>query len=356
MKDHVKITLAKSLKAKPGPNQKLGFGEIFTDHMFCMDHAPEQGWHDARIVPHEPIRISPAAKVFHYGQAAFEGLKAYRTKQGQVQLFRPRLNFERFNRTLARMVMPQIDEDEALQALKKLLQIEKDWVPEAPGTSLYIRPCVIATDPVLGIHASARYLFMILLSPSDPYYAQGLRPIDIFVETDQVRAVRGGTGQAKAAGNYAASFCAQVQAQGQGFQQVLWLDGIERRYLEEVGLMNVFFCIDKQLVTPPLSGSILPGITRRSVIELAEKSGIEVCQRPISIEEITRKIESGQISEAFGTGTAAIIAPIGSLAHRQRRYEIGNGKAGPLSQKLHETLTGLQCGRLPDEDGWTEPI
>ena len=282
----IKIELAKTLKEKPADETKLGFGHIFTDHMFIMNYDTGEGWHDARIVPYQNLSLSPAAMCLHYGQEIFEGLKAYRTAEGKIQLFRPDENFKRMNVSNERMVIPKINEKDALEALTKLLEIEKDWVPHTEGAALYIRPFIIAVDPYVGVRPADHYLFMIILSPSGAYYSTGLNPVKIYVETKYVRAVRGGTGFAKTAANYAISLAGQDEAHKQDYEQVLWLDGVERKYIEEVGSMNIFFVIDGEVITPELTGSVLPGITRKSAIEVCRSKGYKVTERRITIQEV----------------------------------------------------------------------
>lgn len=342
--------------AKPAPDQPLGFGQIFTDHMFIMDFVDGQGWINPRIEPYGPLSIEPSAMVFHYGQAIFEGLKAYRVADGSVNLFRPLLNFERVNVSNQRMVIPPVDPEFCLYALKELIKVDRDWIPTAAGTSLYIRPFIIATDPYLGVRPSHTYKFMIILSPSGAYYPQGLNPVNIYVENEYVRAVKGGTGFAKTPGNYAASLIAQANAYAAGYVQVLWLDGVHRKYVEEVGAMNVFFVIDGKLVTPALSGSILPGITRRTVLELAKSMGIETEERQIDIDELFAQVKAGHVSEVFGSGTAAVISPVGELKYGDEIAIINNGKIGDLSQKFYDTITGVQFGEKPDTYGWIEKV
>ncbi len=356
MDQSLPVTRTRHPKDKPADPNKLGFGQIFTDHVFHMDYREGEGWVDPRIEPYGPLVLDPATMAFHYGQTIFEGLKAYRFPDGSIRLFRPRLNFERINRSNDRMVVPPVDPDFLVGALKQLLRLESDWVPSAPGTSLYIRPFIIATDPFLGVRPSRTYRLMIILSPSGAYYPQGLNPVPIHVETKYVRAVRGGTGEAKTGGNYAASLRSQADAHARGFVQVLWLDGVERKYIEEVGSMNVFFVLGGTLVTPSLCGSILPGITRRSVLELADHWGIPTEERRLSMDEILEAGESGSLSEAFGSGTAAVISPIGELEYDGVRIRLHDGAIGPLSQRVYDTLTGIQYGRLPDPLGWMEPI
>lgn len=348
----ISITRNTQPAAKPQADQALGFGQIFTDHLFAMDYSEQAGWHDPRIIPYGPMSLDPAAMVFHYGQAVFEGMKAYRHADGQVALFRPRLNFERLNQSNERMVIPTLDPDFCVHALKTLLRLEEAWVPEQEGASLYIRPFIIATDPFLGVRPSKSYRFLIILSPSGAYYPQGINPVKIYVEDEYVRAVKGGTGFAKTPGNYAASLISQAKADEAGFVQVLWLDGIHRRYIEEVGAMNVFFVIDKVLVTPQLNGSILAGITRRTVLEVAKALGYTVQERPLAIDELWQLAQAGRVSEAFGSGTAAVISPIGSLTYEGESVVFNDTQIGPVSQSLYDQITGVQFGHLPDRWDW----
>ncbi len=348
----IKITKTTTPKEKPADESKLGFGKIFTDHMFIMNYTEGQGWHDARIVPYENISLSPAAMVFHYGQEMFEGLKAYRGANGEPRLFRPDMNAKRTNATNERLCIPQLPEEDFVEAVKALVKVDADWIPKAAGTSLYIRPFIIATDDFLGVAPSKTYMFMIILSPSGAYYASGLAPVGIWIEDDYVRAVRGGIGFAKTGGNYAASLAAQVKAHDGGYSQVLWLDGVERKYIEEVGAMNIFFKIDGKVVTPALSGSILPGITRNSVVTLCKSWGYEVEERKISVDELIEAQNTGKLEEVFGTGTAAVISPVGTLRYKDDVMTIGDGSIGELSQKLYDTVTGIQNGTVEDEFGW----
>ncbi len=348
----IKVTLARELKAKPQDESKLGFGKIFTDHMFLMNYEKGKGWIEPRVVPYGDFAIDPAAMVLHYGQAIFEGTKCYRRQDGGLQLFRPTENFARMSRSAQRLCMPELDEELALAGLKKLLEIEKDWVPHQEGTSLYIRPTMISLDAQLGVHAASRYLFYIILSPVGAYYAQGLKPVGIYVEDEYVRAVRGGVGFAKCAGNYAASILAGEVAERKGYAQVLWLDGVEQKYVEEVGSMNMMFAYGNKIVTPALNGSILPGITRNSVLTLARQLGYEVEEKRLAIADIFADAKSGALTEAFGTGTAAVISPVGELCWKDEKLTIGDGQIGKVAQHLYDTLTGIQYGRLPDENGW----
>ena len=335
---------------------KLGFGSVFSDHMFVMDYNAKDGWHDARIVPYGPLSLSPAASVFHYAGEVFEGLKAYRRKDGKVQLFRHDANVERLNISAERIGLPQVPVDVAMAAIEQLVELDEAWVPSAPGTSLYIRPFLFATDPALALHGVHEAMFVIILSPSGSYSAEGLNPVKIMLETEDVRAVRGGTGYTKCGGNYAASNRAGDRAMEKGYSQVLWLDGVERKYVEEVGAMNVMFKIGGKVVTPALTGSILSGITRRSCIQMLKSWGMEVEERLISIDELVEAAESGKLEEAWGTGTAAVISPIGELCYKDVKYTINGFKIGATAQKLYDELTGLQWGDKPDPFGWTKVI
>jgi branched-chain amino acid aminotransferase len=348
----IKVTLAKEKKVKPADESKLGFGKLFTDHMFLLDYAPDLGWHDARIVPYGPFVMDPSTMVLHYGQAIFEGTKCYHAKNGGLHLFRPKDNFLRMNRSAERMCMPQLDIDLCMAGLIQLLQLEKEWVPHTQGTSLYIRPFIIATDPFLGVHASKTYRFAIILSPSGAYYPGGLAPIGIYVEDEYVRAVRGGVGHAKAAANYAASILAGEMAEKKGYVQVLWLDGVERRYVEEVGAMNMMFVYGDKVVTPALNGSILPGITRDSVLKLASHLGYRVEEGRLAVDDIFNDVRSGKLTEAFGTGTAAVVSPVGELCFKGEKATVGDGGIGRITRRLYDKLTGIQLGQEPDPFGW----
>lgn len=349
----IKFIKTTSLKAKPSDETQLGFGRSFTDHMFLMDYTQGKGWHDPRIVPYGPLSLDPSCSVFHYGQEVFEGMKAYKTADGSIQLFRPEENFKRLNRSNERLCIPEIDVDFCVEAVKELIRVDRDWIPSAEGTSLYVRPFIIGCEPVLGVHPANNYLFVIILSPSGSYYANGMAPVKIFVESQYVRAVRGGIGYAKTGGNYAASLKAQQDAAG--YSQVLWLDGVERKYIEEVGAMNVFFVIGDEIVTPELQGSILPGITRKSCIEILKDWGCTVSERRLSIDEVRESAQSGQLKEMFGTGTAAVISPVGELKYKDETIRIGNG-IGELTQKLYDELTGIQLSKREDRFGWIQKI
>ena len=347
----IKIIKNENPKAKPDSNS-LGFGKFFTDHMFIMDHDYENGWHNARIVPYGNISLSPASTVLHYGEEIFEGMKAYLTEDGKIQLFRPYENAKRMNSSADRLCLPEIPEEDFVEAIKKLVEIDKDWIPKAKGTSLYIRPFLFGNDETLGVHTVHHSMFVIILSPVGSYYKEGLNPVKILIETEDVRAVRGGTGFAKCGGNYAASSRAGKKAEEKGYSQVLWLDGVERKYIEEVGAMNVMFKINGEVVTPALLGSILPGITRKSCLEILKKEGIKATERLLSLEELTKAVENGTLEEAWGCGTAAVISPIGLIEVNGKKYEINNGKIGPVSQMLYDKITGIQTGKVKDEFNW----
>lgn len=342
-------------KQKPDEST-LNFGEVFTDHMFIADYDKEQGWHDGRIVPFGPISLTPAAAVFHYGSEVFEGLKAYRTAEGNVQLFRPIENVKRINVSCERVGLPLLDEQFALDAITKLIEIEQDWVPHSNGTSLYIRPFVFAADESLGVHGIQKAKFVIITCPVGSYYKEGLNPVSIMIETEDVRAVKGGTGYTKCGGNYAAAVRAGEKANQKGYSQVLWLDGVHRKYIEEVGAMNVMFKINGEIVTPMLSGSILSGITRKSIIEFMASEGIKVNERLISVDELVEALEKGTLEEAWGCGTAAVVSPIGRLGINGKDYIVNNGEIGETTQHIYDKLTDIQWGRAEDKFGWIVPI
>ncbi|MDY6989570.1 MAG: branched-chain amino acid aminotransferase [Thermodesulfobacteriota bacterium] len=351
----LKIDKVKAGKELPD-DSKLGFGQIFTDHMLNMDYTPESGWHGARIEGYGPIVMDPATMVLHYGQAIFEGLKAYRASDGRILLFRPDQNVARLNRSARLVCIPEVDETFALNAIKKLVAIDKDWVPKAPETSLYIRPTIVAMDPYLGVRPSYTYRFFVILSPVGAYYPEGFNPVKIWVTDKYVRAVRGGLGEAKTPANYAASLYGAEVAKEAGYTQVLWLDAVERQYIEEVGTMNIFFVIADQLITPALGGSILAGITRDSVMALARHWNIPVAERSISIHEVMEAHKKGMLQEIFGSGTAAVISPVSHLAWEDRVITVGDGGVGPMAQKLYDAITDIQYGRAEDPFGWVVPL
>jgi len=353
---NIRIEKTTSPKELPSADNPLKFGTIFTDHMFLMNYETGKGWFDPRIVPYQPLCLEPSAMVFHYGQEMFEGLKAYKAADGRTLLFRPNKNIERANRSNQRLCIPEIPEEDFLQAIKAIVKVDEAWIPTKEGTSLYIRPFVIATDPYLGVRPSDTYLFVIILSPVGAYYPEGLNPVKIWVEDEYVRAVKGGIGEAKTGGNYVASLKAQVKAHEEGYSQVLWLDGVHRKYIEEVGAMNIFFKIDGTIVTPELNGSILAGVTRDSVIELCREWGLPVKETRISIEEIYEAYSKGLLEEIFGTGTAAVISPVGQLRWGEHIMKVQDGGIGPISQKLYDTITGIQLGRIMDNHNWTVEV
>lgn len=343
-------------RSPPSTMSGVGFGTLFSNHMLTMEWETGKGWHNKQIQPFGPLSLAPSALVLHYGQEAFEGLKAYQADEGKATLFRPRLNFERMNKTARRMCLPELDVEATLDALKQLIRQDCDWIPTEPGTSLYIRPTLIATEEFLGLKVSSKYLFYIILSPVGPYYPEGFNPVKITVCTAYVRAAPGGVGEAKTGGNYAASNLAEKEAKESGFTQVLWLDAVERRFVEEVGAMNIFFVIDGELHTPQLTGTILPGITRRSVIELAQHWEMTVVERRIPIDEVQERISNGSLTEVFGSGTAAVISPVSLLNFKDQNLVIGDGQTGPIAQKFFQHLTDLQYGRIDDPFGWIEPL
>lgn len=351
----IKIEKTTCPQQKPD-SSNLGFGKIFTDHMFMMNYTTEKGWHDARIVPFARLSLHPASTALHYGSEIFEGLKAYRRADGGVQLFRPIENVRRMNNSAERLCLPQIPEEDMLQALTTFVKVEEDWTPAATGASLYLRPFMIGNDESLGVHTVHNVLFVIIASPSGSYYKEGINPVRIMIEDQDVRAVRGGTGYAKCGGNYAASNRAGEKAEQKGYSQVLWLDGVERKYIEEVGAMNVMFKISDEIVTPKLTGSILPGITRKSCIELLTKEGYKVSERLLSVDELAQAMADGTLEEAWGCGTAAVVSPIGELCYKDKKYIVNGGKIGKVTQHLYDTLTGIQWGRLKDKFGWIYKI
>ena len=340
------------MKAKVADESTLGFGKIFTDRMLLVEWTPDKGWHNARIKPYEPFVLDPAALVFHYAQEIFEGLKAYRWADGRIALFRPERNAQRFNQSAERMCMPAVPEELFVEGIKKLVALEQDWVPASAGTSLYIRPTMIAVEPILGVKPSDHYYFYVIMCPVGPYYAAGFNPVKILVEDYYVRAVPGGTGEAKTGGNYASSLKAGLEAKKKGYDQVLWLDGRQQRYIEEVGAMNMFFAYGSTIVTSSLTGSILAGITRDSVLTLARSMGLTIEERLIDVHELLADIKAGLVTEAFGSGTAAVITPVGSLRYQDLELNIGNGGVGRITQQLYDTLTGIQTGSCPDQQGW----
>ncbi len=353
----LEITYQLSENHKEKPDQTaLGFGKYYTDHMFIVDHTEGIGWHDARVVPYQPLVLDPAAIVFHYALESFEGLKAYRKPDGSIQLFRPEKNAERMQSTNHRMVMPSLPVEDFVQAVKAIVKTDADWVPTAEGTSLYIRPFLIATEAHLGVRAALTHSFIIICSPVGAYYSTGINPVKIFVEDEYTRAVPGGTGFTKCGGNYAASLISQVKAHDLGYEQTLWLDGVEHKYVEEVGSMNCFFKIDGTVFTAPTEGTVLPGVTRMSCIELLEKWGYTVSQDRLPIADVMSASENGTLEEVFGTGTAAVISPVGQLRYEDAVAHINDNKIGDLTKRLYDTITGIQWGVIPDDMGWTVSI
>lgn len=352
----MEIIRRQTLKEKPAPGTALGFGHYFTDYMFTMKYTAEKGWHDAKIEPNEPKPFDLATSVFHYAQGIFEGMKAFIQPDGSIAVFRPDQNWARMNRSATRMCIPNFPEDVVEEGLETLLKLEKDWIPTEKGTALYIRPTIVATRVMLGVHASTEYLFFIILSPVGSYYAHGLEPTKLIVEDYFVRSAIGGTGEAKCLGNYAASMKAGELAEEKGFDQVLWLDAKEKKYVEEVGSMNMFFVIGDEVATPELVGSILPGITRKSCLQILRDKGYKVSERRISIDEVIAAAENGTLKEAFGTGTAAVISPVGLIRYREKDYTINGGKMGEITKMLYDTVTGIQYGTSPDVYGWKKII
>lgn len=351
----IKVTLTQNKKQKPDPSS-LGFGKYFTDHMFLMDYYEGKGWVDPRIVPYGPLPLEPSAMCLHYGQEVFEGMKAYRRENGGAVLFRPDKNMARLNVSNERLCIPLIDEAFCVEAIRRLVEVDKDWIPEGENTALYIRPFIIAVDPALGVHPAKHLMFIVIMSPVGSYYKEGINPVKIYVEKKYVRAVKGGMGFTKTAGNYSASLKAQDEAEKKGYTQVLWLDGVERRYIEEVGTMNVFFKINGEVITPSLEGSILSGITRMSCIDVLRSKGYKVTERRLALDEVVAAAENGTLEEAFGTGTAAVISPIGELIVDDKTIKINGGEIGEVSHLLYDTIVGIQNGKVEDTFGWIKNV
>ena len=349
----MEIKFIERAQLKEKPDQKnLGFGAYMTDYMFVMDWDREQGWHDARIEPHEPISLMPACVTLHYAQETFEGMKAYRTKEGKIQLFRPEMNARRMIRSNERLCMPAFPEEMFIEAVRELVRVEADWVPSEPETSLYIRPFMFATEASLGVHMANAYKFIVICCPVGAYYKEGVNPVRILVEDEYVRAVKGGTGFTKCGGNYAASIAGQVKAEKMGCSQVLWLDGVNRKYVEEVGTMNIMFKIDNEIYTAPIEGTVLPGVTRDSIIHILRDWGYKVNETHLSIDDLMKAGHEGRLEEAFGTGTAAVISPVGEFIYRDDKVEVNGFKTGELTQKLYNYLTGIKWGTEEDKYGW----
>jgi len=352
----IKILPLETKKTPISDESKLQFGRQFTDRMFVMEYTTGKGWHDARIQPYAPFNLDPAAMVLHYGQEIFEGLKAFRRPDGSIALFRPADNIARFNRSALRMCMPEVDPEFFLDALRQLIRLEADWVPKSEGTSLYIRPTMIASEPMLGVRPADQYLCYVILSPVGAYYKGGIAPVKIWISDFYVRAAEGGTGEAKTGGNYAASLLASREAAAHGYDQVLWLDAKEKRYIEEVGSMNMMFVCDGKIITSPLKGTVLDGITRRSVLALAREMGLEIEERALTVGEVLDGVESGRLSEAFGTGTAVVISPVSQFTYKERTVVLNGGQTGKITRQLYDALTGIQYGRRDDPHGWVELI
>jgi len=351
----IEVQRAPTLKPKPS-NEGLGFGKYFTDHMFRMDYAPDRGWHQARILPHGPLGLDPGAAVLHYAQAVFDGSKVFRSRDGQLRAFRIDDHCKRLHSSAERLAMAPVPPELAREAIEALVKLEADWVPNAPGTALYVRPTVIASEAFLGVRPADKYIFFVILSPVGSYFAGGAEPVRIWVEQQHTRAAKGGLGGAKAAANYAAGLQASVEAKKRGYAQVLWLDAQEHRYIEEVGTMNLFVRIGEEIITPPLDGTFLPGITRESALTLLRDWGMKVSERKLSIDELREAHQKGELREVFGTGTAAVISPVGALGFQQGQLVIGDGKVGEVSKRLYDTVTGIQYGALPDRHGWMTVI
>jgi branched-chain amino acid aminotransferase len=355
MSEPIRISQASVKKTKPRDSD-LTFGTVFTDHMFVMDFQEEKGWYDPRIEPYGPIALDPAAAVLHYAQAVFDGLKAFRGRDGRVRLFRPQKHVERLVQSSQRLCIPPLDPELALKSLVTLVGMEKDWVPSTVGTSLYVRPTIIASEPFLGVRPAKSYIYYVILSPVGAYYPEGINPVKILVVDKYVRAVEGGVGGAKTGVNYAASLYAAEEAKHAGFTQVLWLDGRERKYIDEVGTMNIMLKLGDEVVTPPLSGTILAGVTRDSALTLMRDWGLRVSERPVTIDEVASAARQGTLQEVWGTGTAAVISPVGELAYQGERIVVNEGKIGKLTQRLYDAIVGIQYGTAPDTRGWTVPV
>jgi branched-chain amino acid aminotransferase len=355
LSDSINVTRTTHPKKRPSDDE-LTFGTAFTDHIFVLDYDEGIGWHDPRIIPYESFSIDPATSVLHYAQAVFDGLKAFKGKDGVIRLFRPRKHAERLNRSCERLCIPQLDVEMILASFDKLIAVDHEWVPSKPGTALYLRPTVIASEPFLGVRPAKSYRYFLILSPVGPYYAEGINPVKILATDQYVRAVVGGTGEAKTAANYAASLYGAEVAKKQGYTQVLWLDGVQHRYLDEVGTMNIMVKIGDEIVTPPLNGAILAGVTRDSILTLMRDWGLKVSERPIAIDEVFDAAASGRLAEMWGTGTAAVVSPVGELGYKDKKILINGGRTGPLTQRLYDAIVAIQYGQTNDPHGWTQPV
>jgi len=355
MSEAIRITRATTTKPKPKDGE-LGFGTVFTDHLFVMDFQEEKGWYDPRVEPYGPFSLDPATAVLHYGQGLFEGLKAFRGRDGTIRLFRPQKHADRLNITARRLCIPSLDPDMVLRSWLTLVDVDRGWVPSSVGTSLYIRPTIVASEPFLGVRPAKSYIYFVILSPVGAYYPEGINPVKIKVIDKYVRAVPGGLGEAKTAANYAASLYAAEEAKHEGFTQVLWLDGVHRKYIEEVGTMNIMLKIGDEVITPPLAGTILAGVTRDSALALMREWGLQVSERPITIDEVREAAGRGVLREVWGTGTAAVISPVGELAYKGERIVINGGRIGELTQRLYDAIVAIQYGTAPDTHGWTVQV
>lgn len=351
------ISLTRTRTPHPRPaDSSLSFGKVFTDHMFVMNYTEEKGWHDPRVVPYAPFSLDPATSVLHYGQAIFDGLKAFRGADGTIRLFRAQRHAERLNKSARALCIPELDVNLVRRSFEAIVAADHEWVPSTPGTALYIRPTIIATDVMLGVHPSHSYTYFVICSPVGAYYKEGVKPVRILASDNHVRAVKGGLGEAKTAANYAASLSGQAEAEKQGYTQVLWLDGVERKWIDEVGTMNIMMKIGDEVITPPLAGTILDGVTRNSILQLLRDWGHKVSERPISIDEVMAAGRDGSLKEMWGTGTAAVVSPVGELGYKGENIKIGGGQTGELTQKLYDAIVGIQYGRAPDAHGWTTPV
>ena len=356
MNDAIRITRTTTKKKEKPADKDLAFGNVFTDHMFVMDFQEEKGWYDPRVEPYGPFPMDPATAVLHYGQSLFEGLKAFRGRDGKIRLFRPDKHVERLNRTAVRMSIPPLDPELILRSWTTVVDVDRDWVPSSVGTSLYIRPTIIASEPFLGVRPAKEYLYYVIMSPVGPYYPEGLAPTKIKVIDNYVRAVSGGLGEAKTSANYAASLYAAEEAKHEGFTQVLWLDGVHHKYLEEVGTSNIMLKIGDEVITPPLAGTILAGVTRDTALTLMRDWGLRVSQRQITIDEVIAAAHQGALKEVWATGTAAVISPVGELAYKGERVVVNGGRIGELSQRLYDAIVAIQYGTAPDTRGWTVEV